>query len=1515
MFINRISNRITTPVFKGYEHEINEVGKRVLRFNFPYDFKESTATIEIYKVRETNDPDNRYDIEKDTPIASVPLNGDGGTEIDLDDLTKLDSDAPFAYRFKIDGNYYTDSGISKDGFNIVTRRGSKPNTQGPAILTMPKMHRPGAYYLPNGLIKYSRERQKDAEGSVNNFSATADGSLAGIHYDIPYLKSMGIKYIFLNPVPGCDTLTHHGYSDENNYQLAPSMGTAENYNAVMRDLYKSDMVQVYDATLASEGLQGNAIQYALRWAEFTPQTFYHFRMDGLKNAPIGLGVVPKHKENLRHKVINAPVVIDPKTNKIIENISYDSTKDTLFQIYDGSLVTPDQENALDRTIDNYRKLKTGEALKINSHDDTVLSYVFTVDPKEYERRLEVFLEYNKDEEKPMIVNSPEGTMLIAQFSNFALTEKVDGGLGTWDANTDLAKKNFNISGYDEKQLQAIVDPAEREYELLKRKQGAMEVQDMAIQTCTYWTQKAKDVQILYTAQKLQGISSNDDILKLVNDGLLPKSGLLTKEQYDNVVGDWYNLSEKGIMPKDDLTIKSLMKLPFETLEFAKKTVAVLSTSYFSNRATIKELRGVNRFDLMQQDNPHLLKEYADTYLKANHWFKYELKTFADDIINEINKTSEEKLLDEEGNYTEYGEYIIELMGPIITKYAMLKSLAGDNLKPRLLADNQISYNYDEIKPLTDLGALGIKASSPKEEAKMLSKLISKGLEKLDESDIKFMADSISKQIKGTTLESFQLAEAMVDKAGLGLAIRLDAMKDVMDWDAVRNKEMTVDKAWDQTIDFWAHVVKAVKAINPSIYIVAEITDLEYLLKDILGEDINAYNSDNPRLGLKYKNVQEMMQAFFDQTGVTSEAGYSYTFTDLLKTFSAEFEKGDMLLPNKDGDPRPANFIWKIHQLIREHGLDYIRNMFTFADNHDKPSVLHGMALDMGLFFSDFDIFENGNLNVGKNRRVREETMKILTNSDKYEDMPLEAQLNIDNVDYFKTTSSRAVAMSKLFRDIINEDLKGIASDSEIALLKQAMQNLTNGNYLGEGTNVNMASIQIDELKSLENALNSIMKDSNIKLKDEDIKAIINSAKDTERMKKYTVYGDFNWTGQGENAGKINQERARRFLPDEWDYMDYSPYTVAVAALLEEAFKTTLGESEAYENFIKGGKNFIKTFNRKYVESQREPLPFVEDSAISMKKNGYAARDFETVVRMIIEEANYIAEQTGKASIKDIDALLAKLFSSAIEPAVEKAVMYSAYLSALPGIPTVYLRNILGALGFDEKAKNQYLQNRNYIPWSQLEEGPLKEIRNKILERFKGAINIRNREGVRALNSGTPYITSAYVYKDGKATNIDSVIPTLLMQDSYGNMTLSIFNSVGIDPHNRVAYDKDLYSQEGNYPDTINKDNKYVPVQSKYEIDFISLGAGLALPIGLEFVNSDPRDTAIYITKRIGDLIGFANKSGGRISLNGITNKNGVTVLKHVRHLPFKGRQYHFASNPYQSIEKPTEGEKLSIIAK
>ena len=94
MFINKVSY-ITNPVFKGYQHEVNNVGEDVMRFNFPYDYDNEDCELQIFKV--ISSPDNGYKLVE-TPIVSKKLE-QGGVEVNLQNITNLDKNEPFAYRF------------------------------------------------------------------------------------------------------------------------------------------------------------------------------------------------------------------------------------------------------------------------------------------------------------------------------------------------------------------------------------------------------------------------------------------------------------------------------------------------------------------------------------------------------------------------------------------------------------------------------------------------------------------------------------------------------------------------------------------------------------------------------------------------------------------------------------------------------------------------------------------------------------------------------------------------------------------------------------------------------------------------------------------------------------------------------------------------------------------------------------------------------------------------------------------------------------------------------------------------------------------------------------------------------------------------------------------------------------------------------------------------------------------------------------------------------------------------
>lgn len=1467
MFVNRISSG-SNQIFRGYQQEKNNAGEFVLRFNHPSS-RYGNCYVEFYNVKKDDANKTGYSVDTSKHSVYRAKIEEGGATVNLKDIKEFKPNAPFAYRIISNGTPAIESGVNLgDNYVLVTPRTASPTVHGTGYFAMPDSLMPGAFYYPynsskTGEIGMNDDYQKDMENTVRTFSNTFGGNLAGMEKMIPTLKENGYTYFFTTPTAGGDNVSSHHYWTDNNKQIPEVLGNTENYKSFIRNMFKNGLVHVFDGTYTSEGLSGIHFQYALRWADQNPQTYYWFKMTGIKDAPLGFGTIPKNKENLRHRVINAPYIYDEAKNEVVENLKYDAGKETLFQIYDGSQVT-DEQLELDAPIDTYKKIKNGNILECNSHNDTLVNYVFEIDPSEYKHQLLELKAFNKNNENPIKQNTPEGTILVAQFSNFKIDKKTEGGFVAWDANTDMAKKNCGISGYDEKLDMSIVDREERDYEKQMRIRGAFETRDLAIQDAVYWAQKYKDEQILYVAKTLKGADTVEQLRKLVDNGEIPKEALLSQESLSNIINGIYHYDQTfPKLDRDNATVRALMKLPLDSLEVGHNTQGVLSTSFFSNYATKEEQIGMSRFELLQNDNPHLVEPYSKNYTKVNDLFTNEIKNFADEIVKKLNEKSDEKLLDENDEFTEYGEYVIDMIGQDIAKYAFLKALRGEGLKAKILPDGEITYDYHDIKTNTSLAELGVKEPTPQTEAAKLENVIEKGLTNLSEADVDFVTESVSKRLAGTTFKDFAIAKAMVEKSGLGLAFRLDAAKDVIDMDAIRNGEMDFDDAWDDVINFWKKWVEEVKKVNPNAYIVAEITDVEPLMKDTLGLDQDVYNKYHHEK--KYQNVPAAMMKFFAETGVTSEAAYSYFFTDMLKAFSVDFEKG-----LSSG----TNLVEKFNDLRNNRNVDYVRNLYTFAGNHDKPRLLHGLSLDMTLFHGNglentyFKYEGKDKLLINDmNHDRRYAIAQTMYNAKDMTEMPIEIALNLDTPEYFINSgipfSTKSIAMSHEIRKAIgriSKNKENEVSESDLALLNEATRDLANGNFLGKGSNLDIRMIQDPALSSIKGAVEKLLqlvKDQGINITEAREKEIINSifqkANTPENLGEYIVRGDFDWGKPNEELGKTLVKRLEKIFTDnsghliEYDYMKYSPYVANLMALVGDAFeKCGYGkDSDLKEAFRNAQMEFVRKYNRKTVNEAinefKAASTTTEDFKTAMQREAFGTRDVKTAIKMVIEQANYLAKQQGKKEIQNPDDILYQTYKSITEPAVQKACAYMAFLSAITGISTMYAGDEFGMSGYDEKAKNVFLQNRNTLPMSiknKAKKSALDDYILSIESRMNAAMSTRNRAGIGAINDGTLY----------EASTGNSDMPAILMQNAEGDVAVTVLNAANTDS------------------------------EQNQTIEGIELIGAAALPVGYVFVNSVIGDKLKYEVFESNGKRVIKRQDGKRIAFNENTAPNRVMVL-------------------------------------
>ena len=750
------------------------------------------------------------------------------------------------------------------------------------------------------------------------------------------------------------------------------------------------------------------------------------------------------------------------------------------------------------------------------------------------------------------------------------------------------------------------------------------------------------------------------------------------------------------------------------------------------------------------------------------------------------------------------------------------------------------------------------------------------------------------------------------------------------------------------IKFWNKYVQGVKSVNPHSYIVAEMTDVADVMRDTYGGNESCpYNGWTNVNNTKYNGEPDAMTKFFNETGITSEAAYAYFFTELLTSFSRGFETGENKCLTHD------DFKHKYDLLINTRSVDYIRNLYTFMGNHDKMRTIHGLAVDMQLYHST--LMYRGN-NINKNRQQRLDVLRVLSGAKNDRDIPLELKLNLDNLDYFRTVSARAVAQSKLLMSSIDEDFKNSnIPQQDLDLIRSALIDLANGNYLNSKTTDKMTKINIPELSSIENAVREvarIARNNGASISENEINEIIQKAYNLD-FKNYTVRGDFNYT-EPKEFGDNNTRDLTDILGSYNNAMDYSVYTVQIAKMIKDAAK---GSAQA-ESINTALKDFVKTYNRAKLSQNMDGLKMFEDTVTAKKKNGYAARDF----RIAMEEAINQAEFKSGRTIANKEEIINTVYKSVTEPAVQKHAMIMSFLGGLNGISTLYSGDELGDTGSEDKTKNIWLQNRMPSLWSALdnENSQIGKIKKYYQEKTLDAM--KNKANIKVLQNGTPYTMD--VKTDGKDRNeliaelraleeqykhLDDNSPlkndleakmevlrdkiakvAFLIHGANGEMAISVFNAGGIAHENRVNYFKKLEIEDrakrinffrDNNIDMDSIDNPYVPIQKKSEIDALLLGAGITIPVGTIFMNSCDKDKVEYVVNKIGDKLGIVRKDGKKIILDGLTAKNGVMVLR--KFIPFKGKQssrifnqqYNFASKPYQQKEIPEEGKKLSIIAK
>lgn len=1047
MNIQRSNLKAQNPAFSGHKKTLDKTGYEKHNFFYLYDPHKYKCEVELFNI--VKDSKGNFSIaEKKEPAVSFAMI-DGGISADMADLPEIDTTEGFAYRFKLTEketgkeSYAYDNGSvigifdtenTDNKYNVVLSNRATINKNGAMQLIMPDEYYPGIENK-DGMPTLNEGLRAKALSSVRNHANKLGGNFYGIIERLPELQKEGVTRIVGTPFTK-DTISSHLYWTENAYQVAPNLGTEKDFRTLQEELFRNGINWIADAALVNEGFGGIHLSELLRKGPDSVSKNM-FRAD----EKISLGILPDKSEYTRMKIINAPFSINDEGKYEKENIAYNPAKPTYIQFYDDRLASEEQKMSDSPSrMTTYDNKNTDNIYDITKHDDAVYPFPIEVNPSELERNVKNVI----SEEGSLDLSNIETIKKVSDFTYFNVVNKsAASGLEVWDGNVDIAKLNFYRSDKDDSRFSKLA-PEERAEAIADFDRGALAVRDYAVNSGKYWTKLTADTQFEYASTAIGGSAETAyeymaAIKTLVNKGVFPASALenIDIEVVDNVLNDNYHLRRlddadmrADINPEgvgndytvSDYILRQAMDVPLETLPFATNLLGIITSPYIAKKANVEEELGVSRYDITKAGNPNLPEKYLEVYSRVDKLYEKSIVPIISAVLKDIPGISED------GMVSEYGKYVISEVTPELTKYILVKALAPD-ADIKLEGDGHIDFSKVNPEEIT-MQSLGIPFNSmtSEEEADAVVGLLEQGIKNMAPSDFSAVKNKMNVRFMSRSLNDFKIAEMIMDRTESGLGWRIDAAKDIASIDAVRADADNMTSAWNNVIDFWKLYNQSVLEVNPHAYTTAEITDLYDLFKN---EDKSIFNSD-----------ADAERKFLQETGITAVANYNYFFSLLPDLFSNySFENGNPSWMSEQGknhelrNKMDAGWSGTNPGFLFQSPEDGVVNSYTFVGNHDKPRALHCLALDMGLFNSDFSK-DNASAHT-KNAKGEMKTHRSIA-ADVLQQK--EKDINFDKV------NPMAIAMGSR----LNEAFDSVIADSTLKTeIKNAVSDLADGSFKGK----------------------------------------------------------------------------------------------------------------------------------------------------------------------------------------------------------------------------------------------------------------------------------------------------------------------------------------------------------------------------------------------------------------------------------------------------------------------------------
>lgn len=836
----------------------------------------------------------------------------------------------------------------------------------------------------------------DRSSFVRNHFNKAGGDLDGI---VKYKKELEpYRYVMTNPYIGSDSVSSHKYWGENFFRV-PSEGK---FKQVIGELFREGKGYIADGAFTSQSIQSPMFQSVLKYGMKSP--YYHwFKINGR----LKLGVFPdslftsnpkreKPMDHIGFKIVN------PRGTK-----GYNPYKPSYIQFFDDRLASKEQQFDNKNLIKRYANSNPKDHFDITTHQDSVLPYYFELDYTDPSVRKR-FSGYSRK-----MLNDPEIKDRLDSFfsfKNFDIVRKGrSGGANFWDGNVDIVKMNLSNPNILEGNVLGYTDAREYLYN-----------------AATYWTQFAKDAIFEYIADAY----SQDNGKEVIAD-IAKKNGIGLKEFQEileRTLSDEPNMSLPVTGAKDYIKNK-IEKFRYETLDVSPQLQAVFAYPEF--REYMEKTEVANE----------LANYVIDTLKKLDGYMTENVMDPSSEVSDVLSTESNKReQINDSAKLTTYGRYVADILTDRIVSYAILKAMFPNDSAHIDPKDG--SLKVSKAMKERSLYEAGVMMSGKfDDEAMQLGRIINKNLRR--ESSMYNQQMELAEQIADSKiakykLDGFQMAEAMLEHTDAGLNWRFDAAKDIGDLNTNRNGLRTFENSWDDVIEFWGNFIKNVRKINPSSYIVAEVTDLhsfynannpEYIMEAqrLMDKydcpDANVHEVAEELRDIdwgKYKDPATAERMLYEKTGATTGSNYSTFFGLTPDLFGQNFENGNIT-------GRFANMgelKKEMENYLNSGPLLYLTHSHVFVDNHDKPQALHCLALDMGAYLSRFGINRSNFTTDEDVKHAKEAMIRVLGKEPENMD-PISSKAIVVG-DFFKRGFERQLKDEPEKLEIINEAIRDLA---------------------------------------------------------------------------------------------------------------------------------------------------------------------------------------------------------------------------------------------------------------------------------------------------------------------------------------------------------------------------------------------------------------------------------------------------------------------------------------------------------